>query len=86
MSYFLKSNQCQHDYNQQIINNRKFDKTSVEIRQYNNCQNNSKVHRYKVNNGGHLWPGGKQYLPIKLIGRLTREFQASKVILDFFQN
>jgi polyhydroxybutyrate depolymerase len=39
----------------------------------------------KVENGGHTWPGGKQYLPKFIIGKVCRDFDASEVIWSFFE-
>jgi polyhydroxybutyrate depolymerase len=39
----------------------------------------------KIDNGGHTWPGGKQYLPKFIIGKVCRDFDASEVIWDFFE-
>ena len=38
----------------------------------------------KVENGGHGWPGGRQYLPKALIGQLCNDFSASEMITRFF--
>jgi len=38
----------------------------------------------KIINGGHTWPGGPQYLPKFLIGRVCRDFDASEKIMQFF--
>jgi polyhydroxybutyrate depolymerase len=38
----------------------------------------------KVENGGHGWPGGRQYLPKVLIGQLCNDFSASEMIIRFF--
>jgi polyhydroxybutyrate depolymerase len=38
-----------------------------------------------VAGGGHTWPGGLQYLPEWLIGRTSRDFDASEVLWEFFQ-
>ena len=35
--------------------------------------------------GGHTWPGGLQYLPESVIGKTSREFNASEVIWQFFK-
>ncbi|HLX92327.1 MAG TPA: alpha/beta fold hydrolase [Puia sp.] len=40
----------------------------------------------KVVGGGHTWPGGSQYLPKFLIGRVCRDFNASEKIFEFFRN
>jgi len=38
-----------------------------------------------VRNGGHTWPGGKQYLGKKLIGFTNRDIDACEVIWEFFK-
>ena len=40
---------------------------------------------YLTEGGGHAWPGGIQYLPPRIIGRTTRDFSASRVLVSFFQ-
>ena len=50
-----------------------------------NC-NNVKVDFIKIENGGHTWAGGTQYLPKFLIGRVCKDFSASQKIFDFFLN
>ncbi|NLI76095.1 MAG: esterase [Candidatus Riflebacteria bacterium] len=40
----------------------------------------------KVAGGGHTWPGGGQYLPQGLIGRVCRDFAATTVIWQFFRS
>lgn len=39
----------------------------------------------QVNGGGHTWPGGMQYLPAAMIGRVSRDFDASETIWAFFK-
>jgi polyhydroxybutyrate depolymerase len=39
----------------------------------------------KVSNGGHTWPGGFQYLPKVLIGKMCNDFSASEKIMEFFK-
>lgn len=38
----------------------------------------------KVENGGHTWPGGKQYLPKFIVGKVCRDFNAEDEIFNFF--
>ncbi len=45
----------------------------------------SLVELIKVNNGGHTWPGGVQYLPKILIGKVCRDFNAEEKIFEFFK-
>jgi len=37
---------------------------------------------YRVDGGGHTWPGGAQYLPARLIGPSTRTIDATAVLLS----
>jgi polyhydroxybutyrate depolymerase len=53
---------------------------------WNNGGNGTSVKLYRVVGGGHTWFGGRQYLPIRLIGRTCHDFDATSVIWDFFQN
>ena len=39
---------------------------------------------YQVDDGGHTWPGGPQYLPKAIIGPTTHAFGASEAIGQFF--
>jgi polyhydroxybutyrate depolymerase len=55
---------------------RRFDSTA--------CAASSEVVFYRIDDGGHTWPGGKQYLPQAIIGPTTRAFDASEVIAQFF--
>lgn len=38
----------------------------------------------KVQNGGHTWPGGSQYLSKSIIGNVCYDFKAEEEILNFF--
>jgi polyhydroxybutyrate depolymerase len=39
---------------------------------------------YRVNAGGHAWPGGTQYFPVSLVGTLSKDFSANDAIWAFF--
>lgn len=62
------------------------DGTRVQVESYGPCRNNSEVVQYRVEGGGHTWPGGLQYLPEWLaVGRTSRDMDATEVIWEFFQ-
>ncbi|PPI93665.1 esterase [Nocardia nova] len=48
------------------------------------CADNTRVAAYSIDNGGHTWPGGPQYLPAALVGKVSRQFDAATVIWQFF--
>lgn len=37
---------------------------------------------YRIEGGGHGWPGGPQYMPALLIGRVARDLDATAVLLE----
>jgi polyhydroxybutyrate depolymerase len=47
---------------------------------------NADVIFIKITNGGHTWPGGTQYLPKFIIGKLCRDFKAEDEIFRFFMS
>lgn len=61
------------------------DGTRVKMETYGGCQDGGEVVLYAVEGGGHTWPGGPQYSPESIIGRTSRDFDASEVIWQFFQ-
>jgi len=82
---FSSYNQCSSTaVTEPIIDNLPNDGTSVEITRYNLCAENSEVVLVKVIGGGHTWPSGAQYLRPSLVGVVSREINASEMILDFF--
>ena len=57
---------------------------SVRRLAYTNCAENADVILYTVEGGGHSWPGGKP-LPEWMVGRTTRDINASSVMWAFFR-
>jgi polyhydroxybutyrate depolymerase len=51
---------------------------------YPACRSSSEVVLYRVEGGGHTWPGGVQYLPSFVIGPTSRSVSASEAIWRFF--
>lgn len=60
------------------------DQTSVYVDKYKKCPSNGQVSQFIIKGGGHTWPGGSQYLPVKIVGVTSKEIDASAVIWDFF--
>ena len=61
------------------------DGTTVRTEVYGGCEGGAEVVLYAIEGGGHTWPGGLQYLPEAIIGKTSREFDASEVIWQFFK-
>jgi polyhydroxybutyrate depolymerase len=62
------------------------DGTRVTKIEYSGCKNESKVILYRIEGGGHTWPDGRQYLPVRRIGRTTRDINGCDEIWQFFQS
>ncbi len=62
------------------------DSTSTTIERYASCREGTEVVVYKVNGGGHTWPGGLQYMSEKLIGQTSHDFSATETIWQFFKS
>lgn len=61
------------------------DGTRVTRKEYVNEVDGTEVILYIVHGGGHTWPGGLQYLPPRVIGKTSRDIDASEVIWSFFK-
>jgi polyhydroxybutyrate depolymerase len=61
------------------------DGTRVDRTTYERCQGGSQVSLIRVKGGGHTWPGSELYLPEWIIGRVSRDLDASQAIWEFFR-
>lgn len=50
-----------------------------------NCGHGTGVELLRLDGGGHTWPGGSQYLPERLVGKVCRQLDGAALIWDFFQ-
>ncbi|MEM8485936.1 MAG: PHB depolymerase family esterase [Bacteroidota bacterium] len=62
------------------------DETTVTRYAYSGCQSGVNVALYRVEGGGHTWPGGRQYLREDRIGRTSRDINACDEIWNFFSH
>ena len=62
------------------------DQTKVRREFYRNCQDGAEVILYAVEGGGHTWPGGMQYRSESLIGRTSKDIDATTVIWEFLKH
>lgn len=62
----------------------KTDATRVHLELHRGCSGGNEVALYSIDNGGHTWPGGVQYLPASIVGLTSRQINADEVIWSFF--
>jgi polyhydroxybutyrate depolymerase len=53
--------------------------------EYSYSCNQAQIEFIKVINGGHTWPGGIQYLPKMIIGKVCKDFYAEEKVFEFFK-
>jgi len=61
------------------------DGTRIEKTVYSSCEGGSEVVMYTVDGGGHTWPGSVQYMPQRIVGRISQDMAATQVIWEFFR-
>ena len=81
---FAKLDRCASPPKKEHISDQAGDGTTIDAELYSGCAGGTEVRSYVVNDGGHAWPGGMQYLPASIIGKTSKNMDASEVIWDFF--
>jgi polyhydroxybutyrate depolymerase len=62
------------------------DGTTTTVSTYPPTESGAIVQVYMIENGGHTWPGKRQYLPEKYVGKTSRDFDATDAIWEFFKS
>ncbi|MEJ2012170.1 MAG: PHB depolymerase family esterase [Anaerolineales bacterium] len=86
IDFWLRSNECTQPPNVAPLADADPDDGTLIIREsHPGCAGGSSVVLYRVEGGGHTWPGGVQYAPRFLIGKVSRDAVAGELIWAFFQ-
>lgn len=85
VSGWTARNQCSSEPIKETMPDLKNDGTKSIKESYGGCRKDSNVVLITVNNGGHTWPQGNQYLPERAIGKTGQDFSANEVIWQFFK-
>ncbi|HBE87921.1 MAG TPA: phospholipase [Elusimicrobia bacterium] len=60
------------------------DGLAVSRERYGSCAGGAAVEFIRIHGGGHTWPGGLQYMPAAVVGKTSRDLDASEEIVKFF--
>jgi len=86
VGYWVKANQCS---DKPVITNipdaKPSDGTHAVRKVYSGGKNGTEVILIAIQNGGHTWPSGWQYLPESIVGKTSRVVNASEEIWNLFQ-
>jgi len=61
------------------------DRTAVVVHHGRACRDGVEVRLYEIQGGGHTWPSGAEYARAWLVGRVSREVDATEEIWKFMQ-
>jgi polyhydroxybutyrate depolymerase len=87
INFWLEENQCTEKSSEKDMANRDtFDETRSIRTTYNDCEQKNEIVLIRVVNGGHAWPGGRQYQNERSIGKVSDDFDASEEIWKFFRS
>jgi polyhydroxybutyrate depolymerase len=85
-TFWAEHNGCVTTPAVENLPNKDLDDNSVVYRSIFPSCRGAEVVLYTIDRGGHTWPGGPQYMPQTVVGRVNRDIDASAVIWDFFKN
>lgn len=86
VNFWLSVNGCASNRISSTFDVDHSDKTAVIMTLYDSCQTDYPVALYRIEGGGHSWPGAPQYLTEDSVGPTSRDINASEVIWAFFSS
>ncbi|MBA3943502.1 MAG: hypothetical protein H0X37_02945 [Herpetosiphonaceae bacterium] len=86
LSSWKSFNQCTSGPHQGPVQTDDANGTSLQDTFFTNGKRGAEVHLNIVHGGGHTWPGGPQYKPENVIGKVMSTVDASTVIWQFFSH
>ncbi len=85
VSCWVRNNGCTSQVSVKILPNRETSDRTVSFLVAYGCPDpDNEVLLVSIQGGGHTWPGAEKCLPEKNAGRISRDFNASRFIWDFF--
>lgn len=83
--FFVKLDECSSQGSTvSLPNTVRLDGATATRTTWTGGRHQTEVQLYTVLGGGHTWPGGLQYSPVRITGPTCRDFDASRVIWEFF--
>jgi polyhydroxybutyrate depolymerase len=86
LKYWVRFNKCRGNGNEELLpDTDPGDKTRAKKISYTDCDGGTRVVLFRVEGGGHTWPGGWHYIFSSIIGYTSRDFNACDEIWNFFK-
>jgi polyhydroxybutyrate depolymerase len=84
LKQWAKINNCGQKPERTTIPARTSGGLETRVDTYSDCRDGATTVLYSIDKGGHTWPGGEQFAPVKYIGRTSEDVDASEIIWKFF--
>ncbi|WP_255120306.1 PHB depolymerase family esterase [Synechococcus sp. Cruz CV-v-12] len=84
VDFWRQRDGCRASNEETLPDNVPGDNTRVYVRRYGDCLGNTAVVLYRIEGGGHTWPGGADQ-PAWLLGATSQKLNATRVSWNFFQ-
>ncbi|ROH91972.1 hypothetical protein ED208_06265 [Stagnimonas aquatica] len=68
----------------EALPNTALDGTTTDLTRYTGCAQGNELRFYKINGGGHAWPGGTFQGLASSIGLTARDYSATEAFWDYF--
>jgi polyhydroxybutyrate depolymerase len=62
-----------------------YDRNGVKGQKFISCEANSEAAFYTIDGMGHNWPGGRNVLPERIVGKKSNAIDATDLIWEFFK-
>lgn len=85
LDIWAKANGCREISREVLSEPADHDPTTVTLVKYRGDSVRQDIDFYRIDGGGHAWPGGQQFMAKVIIGYVTHRLSANRVIWDFFQ-
>jgi polyhydroxybutyrate depolymerase len=81
---WAKINNCGQKPQHDTIEPRTGGGLETRVETYTDCTDGATAVLYSIEKGGHTWPGGEQFIPVRFIGKTNDDLDASEIIWKFF--
>lgn len=82
---FARRNSCKQESGVFAQNPQVEDGTKVFTKTFTECNEGANVKMVQILGGGHTWPGGTDFLPEGLVGKVSHNYPANDKIWEFFK-
>jgi polyhydroxybutyrate depolymerase len=82
INFWIEVDQTSTEPEETVWESTEQDPTSIVRYVYGEGENGTKVILYKIEDGGHAWPGGPQYAPASVVGLASTHIDASAEIWE----